>query len=96
MIPQLYAYALNFPIAKFLQAQSNIMAMAWISVVALGLHILFSWLLMPRGAERFVVVPGGGAADLHIQRGCGEAWTGFPGRHFRIYGVLSDYRLHQQ
>lgn len=28
MIPQLYAYALNFPIAKFLQSQIKIMAMA--------------------------------------------------------------------
>ncbi|GER36358.1 MATE efflux family protein [Striga asiatica] len=38
MIPQLFAYAVNFPIAKFLQAQSKIMAMAWISAVALHKH----------------------------------------------------------
>ncbi|GER54813.1 MATE efflux family protein [Striga asiatica] len=31
MIPQLFAYSINFPTAKFLQAQSKIMAMAWIS-----------------------------------------------------------------
>jgi MATE family multidrug resistance protein len=42
MIPQLFAYALNFPIAKFLQAQSKIMVMAVIVVVVLVLHTLFS------------------------------------------------------
>ncbi|GJW63103.1 multi antimicrobial extrusion protein [Tanacetum coccineum] len=31
MIPQLFAYALNYPIAKFLQAQSKIMVMAYIA-----------------------------------------------------------------
>ncbi|CAN1313000.1 Protein DETOXIFICATION 29 [Linum perenne] len=46
MIPQLFAYAANFPIAKFLQAQSKIMAMALISTAALVLHTFFSWLLM--------------------------------------------------
>ncbi|KAL2559847.1 MATE efflux family protein [Forsythia ovata] len=74
MIPQLYAYALIFPIAKFLQSQSKIMAMAWISAVGLALHTLFSWLFMlklgwglggrRRGAERLVVVLGGGTAVL--------------------------------
>ncbi|PPE01716.1 hypothetical protein GOBAR_DD01252 [Gossypium barbadense] len=46
MIPQLFAYAFNFPMAKFLQAQSKMMAMAVISGVAFVLHCLFSWLLM--------------------------------------------------
>ena len=35
MIPQLYAYALNFPVSKFLQAQSKMMAMSVIAAVAL-------------------------------------------------------------
>lgn len=38
MIPQLFAYAMNFPIAKFLQAQSKILVMAVIAAVALVLH----------------------------------------------------------
>ncbi|KAF3780117.1 hypothetical protein EJ110_NYTH29523 [Nymphaea thermarum] len=46
MIPQLFAYSLNFPIAKFLQAQSMVMVMALISLVALVLHTFFSWLLI--------------------------------------------------
>ncbi|GFP82656.1 protein transparent testa 12 [Phtheirospermum japonicum] len=48
MIPQLYAYAMNFPISKFLQAQSKMAAMAWISAAGLLLHVFFSWLLMLR------------------------------------------------
>ncbi|CAL1396232.1 unnamed protein product [Linum trigynum] len=46
MLPQLFAYALNFPIQKFLQAQSKVMVMAWISAVVLVLHTFFSWLLI--------------------------------------------------
>ncbi|CAN1163786.1 Protein DETOXIFICATION 33 [Linum perenne] len=46
MLPQLFAYAMNFPIQKFLQAQSKVKVMAWISAVVLVLHIFFSWLLI--------------------------------------------------
>lgn len=87
MIPQLFAYALNFPTAKFLQAQSKIMAMAWISGVSLGLHILFSWLVMLKlgwgmaggaavldAAWWFIVV----AQLIYVFSGtCGKAWPGF-------------------
>ncbi|KAL7093747.1 hypothetical protein ACP275_11G059200 [Erythranthe tilingii] len=87
MIPQLYAYALNFPISKFLQAQSRMAAMAWISAAALALHVFFSWLLMFRlrwgmaggaavlnGSWWFIVV----AQLVYILSGrCGRAWSGF-------------------
>ncbi|KAL9151556.1 hypothetical protein ABFS82_11G059400 [Erythranthe guttata] len=87
MIPQLYAYALNFPISKFLQAQSRMAAMAWISAAALALHVFFSWLLMFRlrwgmaggaavlnGSWWFIVV----AQLVYIFSGrCGRAWSGF-------------------
>ncbi|RZC75582.1 hypothetical protein C5167_051072 [Papaver somniferum] len=43
MIPELYMYALNFPIQKFLQAQSKVWAMAWISSGVLAFHIPLSW-----------------------------------------------------
>ncbi|KAL2903016.1 Protein DETOXIFICATION 33 [Bienertia sinuspersici] len=46
MIPQLFAYALNFPIQKFLQAQGKVSVMAWISVVVLVIHGVLSWLLI--------------------------------------------------
>ncbi|GFQ00830.1 protein transparent testa 12 [Phtheirospermum japonicum] len=96
MIPQLYAYALNFPIAKFLQSQSKIMAMAWISAAALVLHVVFSWLLMLKLGWGMA----GGAVVLNLSwwfivlgqlvyifsGTCGRAWTGFSWRAFRNLG----------
>ncbi|KAF3446263.1 hypothetical protein FNV43_RR11442 [Rhamnella rubrinervis] len=46
MIPQLFAYALNFPIQKFLQAQGKVSVMAWVSAMVLVAHAFFSWLLI--------------------------------------------------
>lgn len=46
MLPQLFAYALNFPIQKFLQSQRKVMVMAWISAIVLVFHTVFSWLLI--------------------------------------------------
>lgn len=87
MIPQLYAYAMNFPMAKFLQAQSKIMAMALIAATALVLHVVFSWLLMLKlgwgmaggaivlNASWWFIV---GGQFVYILSGtCGRAWTGF-------------------
>ena len=99
MIPQLYAYAMNFPIAKFLQAQSKIMAMAWISAAALVLHTFFSWLFMLKlglglagGAVVlnlswwFIVV----AQLVYIFSGtCGQAWSGFSWKAFQnLWGFV--------
>ncbi|XXG85604.1 hypothetical protein AAC387_Pa11g0651 [Persea americana] len=44
LIPQIFAYAVNFPIQKFLQAQSIIAPSAYISSATLVLHLLLSWL----------------------------------------------------
>lgn len=48
VIPQLYAYAVNFPTQKFLQAQSKMWVMTTICVVMLGFHILFNWILVSK------------------------------------------------
>ncbi|KAL5718164.1 Protein DETOXIFICATION 29 [Ranunculus cassubicifolius] len=99
MIPQLFAYAMNFPIAKFLQSQSKMMVMAVISCVALVLHTFFSWLLILKlgwglaGAAVvlnlswwFIVV----AQLLYILSGtCGRAWTGFSMKAFEnLWGFV--------
>lgn len=44
LIPQIYAYAANFPIQKFLQAQSIVMPSAFISFCTIFVHLLLSWL----------------------------------------------------
>ncbi|KAI3733269.1 hypothetical protein L1987_64489 [Smallanthus sonchifolius] len=87
MIPQLFAYALNYPMAKFLQAQSKIMVMAYIAGTALVLHTGFSWLFMLKLGWGL----GGGAVVLNLSwwfivvsqliyifsGTCGRAWSGF-------------------
>ncbi|XP_008221919.1 PREDICTED: protein DETOXIFICATION 29-like [Prunus mume] len=93
MIPQLFAYAMNFPIAKFLQAQSKIMVMAAIAAAALVLHTVFSWLLMLKLGWGLV----GGAVVLNVSwwlivlaqlvyifsGTCGRAWVGFSWKAFQ-------------
>ncbi|KAL3538939.1 hypothetical protein ACH5RR_002305 [Cinchona calisaya] len=87
VIPQLFAYALNFPIQKFLQAQSKIWVMTIISVVMLGVHVLLNWI--------FVTILGHGLLGAAIAGNISwwlmvlaqiiyvvggffpEAWTGF-------------------
>ncbi|TXG52292.1 hypothetical protein EZV62_021461 [Acer yangbiense] len=46
MLPQLFAYALNFPIQKFLQSQRKVLVIAVISAIVLVLHAVVSWLLI--------------------------------------------------
>jgi MATE family multidrug resistance protein len=87
MIPQLFAYAFNFPIQKFLQAQSKVMAMAVVSAVALVFHVALSWLLVgPMGmgiaglaialnaSWWFVVL---GQLAYILMGYCPGAWNGF-------------------
>lgn len=44
LIPQIFAYAINFPIQKFMQAQSIVAPSAYISTATLFLHVLLSWI----------------------------------------------------
>ena len=48
LIPQIFAYAVNFPIQKFLQAQSKVMVLAWISLAALAAHVAMLYLFVSR------------------------------------------------
>ena len=93
MLPQLFAYALNYPISKFLQSQRKIMVMCCISAVALILHTVFSWVLMLKlgwglvGAAVvlnvswwFIVL----AQLFYILSGsCGSAWSGLSSKAFQ-------------
>ncbi|XP_071705522.1 protein DETOXIFICATION 40-like [Rutidosis leptorrhynchoides] len=46
LIPQIFAYAANFPIQKFLQAQSIVNPSAYIAAVMLVVHVLLTWLAL--------------------------------------------------
>ncbi|XAR65636.1 hypothetical protein NMG60_11009809 [Bertholletia excelsa] len=46
LIPQIFAYAANFPIQKFLQAQSIIFPSAVISAVVLVAHLIVTWVVV--------------------------------------------------
>lgn len=99
MIPQLFAYGLNFPMQKFLLAQSKVMTMAMVSAVALVSHISLSWLLIVHFKLGLV----GAAASLnmawwivvlgqfaYIAMGyCPGAWTGFSWGAFRDLGAFA-------
>ncbi|PSS26895.1 Protein DETOXIFICATION like [Actinidia chinensis var. chinensis] len=99
MIPQLFAYAMVFPLAKFLQAQSKMMAMAVIGAAALVLHTVFSWLLILKlgmglvgaaivlNASWWFIV---GAQLLYVLSGtCGRAWSGFSWKAFHnLWGFV--------
>lgn len=48
LIPQIFAYAVNFPIQKFLQSQSIVSPSAYISAATLGVHLMLSWVTVYR------------------------------------------------
>ncbi|KAB5512463.1 hypothetical protein DKX38_029491 [Salix brachista] len=99
MIPQLFAYAFNFPMAKFLQSQSKIMVMAVISVSVLILHTIFSWLLMLKlkwGLVGAAVVLNASWVIIDLSQfvyiisgTCGRAWNGFSLKAFQnLWGFV--------
>ncbi|KAK9119809.1 hypothetical protein Scep_017902 [Stephania cephalantha] len=92
MIPQLFAYALNYPISKYLQAQSKMMAMAVISFVVMLINFVLSWLFifklkwglfgaaMAENVSWWLLVL---AQLVYIFGGsCGRAWSGFSWKAF--------------
>ncbi|KAL8032837.1 hypothetical protein ABFX02_13G123100 [Erythranthe guttata] len=88
LIPQVFAYTINFPIQKFLQAQSIVMPSALISLATLGVHLVVSWIAVYRiglgllGASLvlslswWIIVT---AQFVYIvnSRRCKDTWTGF-------------------
>ncbi|XP_057992956.1 protein DETOXIFICATION 33 isoform X3 [Hevea brasiliensis] len=87
VIPQLFAYAINYPIQKFLQAQSRVWIMTIISIVALAFHVLLNWVLVTKLDHGLLGAAIAGniswwLVDLgqivYVVCGCfPETWTGF-------------------
>ncbi|VFQ62176.1 unnamed protein product [Cuscuta campestris] len=88
LIPQIFAYAVNFPIQKFLQAQSIVAPSAYISAATLVVHVVVSWLLVYKaglgllGASLvlslswWVIVAAQFVYIVKSER-CRKTWTGF-------------------
>ncbi|KAF7011986.1 hypothetical protein CFC21_026228 [Triticum aestivum] len=87
VVPQLFAYAANFPLQKFFQAQSKVWAMTFISGAGLALHIVLNYVFVTRlGHGLFGAAMIGNvtwwiiivAQFAYLVSGCfPEAWKGF-------------------
>ncbi|XP_004972187.1 protein DETOXIFICATION 32 [Setaria italica] len=95
-VPQLFAYAVNFPIQKFYQAQSRVWVMTAISGAVLAAHALLNWLVVARLGRGMVgaAVVGdvswwllNAAQFVYLVGGSfPEAWTGFSRKAFASLG----------
>ncbi|CAI0377153.1 unnamed protein product [Linum tenue] len=96
VVPQLFLYALNFPLQKFLQAQSKVWVLTSISTVVLGIHALLNWIFVAKLG--YGVVGAAVVADvswllvvlgqmIYVVSGYfPEAWTGFSMKAFKSLG----------
>ncbi|CAL1407018.1 unnamed protein product [Linum trigynum] len=102
LIPQIFAYAANFPIQKFLQAQSIVMPNAYISVVVLIVHLGMSWVVAYKlgigllGAALALSLSWwvlSGLQFLYIVKSetCRHTWTGFSVQAF--HGLWDFFKL---
>lgn len=87
LIPQIFAYAVNFPIQKFLQAQSIVAPSAYISAATLAVHLLLSWVAVYKiglgliGASLVLslswwIIVGAQFAYILMSSRCKQTWTG--------------------
>ncbi|KAM7492347.1 hypothetical protein LguiA_035268 [Lonicera macranthoides] len=102
LIPQIFAYAVNFPIQKFLQSQSIVAPSAYISTATIAFHLLFSWLAIYKlglgllGASLvlslswWIIVIGQFIYILYSDR-CRETWAGFSTQAF--HGLWDFFKL---
>ncbi|KAJ1700965.1 hypothetical protein LUZ63_000744 [Rhynchospora breviuscula] len=103
MIPQLFSYGLNFPIQKFLQAQSKVNITAVVSAAALVFHLFLNWLLIVQlglglvgaaialNASWWFIVFG---QFTYIAMGyCPGAWNGFSRLAFKDLGSFTKLSI---
>ncbi|XP_077221181.1 protein DETOXIFICATION 41-like [Tasmannia lanceolata] len=93
LLPQLYAFALNCPMQRFLQAQNIVNPLAYIAVGIFLVHCLLTWLAVfvlnygLLGASLtlsfswwlLVILTG---AYILLSPSCKETWTGFSAKAF--------------
>ncbi|PWZ52045.1 Protein DETOXIFICATION 40 [Zea mays] len=102
LIPQIFAYAINFPIQKFMQAQSIVLPSAYISTVTLVLHVVLSWVVVYKvgmgllGASLLLslswwVIVAAQFAYIVMSPRCRHTWTGFTWQAFS--GLWGFFKL---
>lgn len=102
LIPQVFAYAVNFPIQKFLQAQSIVTPSALISAATLGLHLLLSWVAVyvlnmgVIGASLVLslswwIIVGAQFVYILMSGRCEYTWIGFSYQAF--WGLFDFFKL---
>ncbi|KAG5561354.1 hypothetical protein RHGRI_004401 [Rhododendron griersonianum] len=88
LIPQIFAYAVNFPIQKFLQSQSIVAPSMYISASTLALHLVLSWVVVYKigagliGASLVLslswwIIVGAQFIYILVSDKCKATWTGF-------------------
>jgi multidrug resistance protein, MATE family len=93
LIPQIFAYAVNFPVTKFMQAQSVVAPSAYISAGALAVHLVVSWVVVYKvglgllGASLVLsiswwLIVGGKFAYIVMSPEFRRTWTGFSWQAF--------------
>ncbi|CAN0914530.1 Protein DETOXIFICATION 40 [Linum grandiflorum] len=93
LIPEIFACAVNFPVQKFLQAQSIVAPTAYISAAVLAVHVAMSWLAVYRlgwglaGASAVLslswwIVAAGQFGYIAWGKECRDTWRGFSGEAF--------------
>ncbi|GJN24188.1 hypothetical protein PR202_gb11916 [Eleusine coracana subsp. coracana] len=93
LIPQIFAYAANLPIQKFLQAQSIVAPSAYISAATLAVHLVLSYLVVYRfglgllGASLILslswwIIVAAQFVYIVTSARCRRTWTGFSCRAF--------------
>ncbi|KAI8007745.1 Protein DETOXIFICATION 40 [Camellia lanceoleosa] len=102
LIPQIYAFAINFPIQKFLQAQSIVLPSALISGATFVVHLVLTWVFLYKvglgllGAglvlslSWWIIVVG---QFIYIVRSprCKHTWSGFSFQAFS--GLMEFFKL---
>ncbi|XP_009109403.2 protein DETOXIFICATION 40 [Brassica rapa] len=102
LIPQIFAYAVNFPIQKFLQSQSIVAPSAYISTATLFIHLLLSWLAINQleigllGASLVLslswwIIVAAQCVYIVTSERCRETWGGFSVQAFS--GLPSFFKL---
>ncbi|PIA36106.1 hypothetical protein AQUCO_03400187v1 [Aquilegia coerulea] len=104
LIPQLYAYALSFPMQRFLQAQNIMNPLAYIAVTVFLLHFVLTWVVVVAfnyglmGAALtlsfswwlLVLITG---VYILVSPSCQKTWTGFSTNAFSGLWVYSKLAL---